>query len=113
VQRLEQLLTGVREPLAERRGLRRHVVGTAGHDEVAVLGGAFGQERERGHAPVADQLEGAADLQLLDVLGQVTRGHALVDVLVAGERAELLDAGLHVVAGDPLTGSDGGEVDRS
>ena len=34
------------------------------------------------------------------------RGHALVDVLVAGERGELLDPRLHVVAGDPLAGGD-------
>ena len=47
-----------------------------------------------------------ADLQLLDVLGEVARGHARVDVLVAGQRRELLDAGLHVVAGDPLAGVD-------
>jgi hypothetical protein len=39
----------------------------------------------------------SADLELLDVLGEVAGGHALVDVLVAGEGAELLDAGLHVV----------------
>jgi hypothetical protein len=110
VQSLEQLLTGVREPLAERRGLRSNVVGTPGHDDGAVLGGAFGQDRERSNAPIAHHLEGAADLQLLDVLGEVTRRHALVDVLVTRERAELLDAGLHVVAGDAFTGSDGGEV---
>ena len=34
-----------------------------------------------------------------------------MDVLVAGERAELLDAGLDVVAGDPLAGGDRVEVD--
>ena len=53
-----------------------------------------------------------ADLQLLDVLGEVAAGHALVDVLVAGEGGELLDAGLHVVAGDPLPRLDRVEVDR-
>ena len=47
------------------------------------------------------------DLHLLDVLGQVAAGHPLVDVLGAGERGELLDAGLHVVAGDPLARGDG------
>ena len=34
-----------------------------------------------------------------------------MDLLVAGERVELLDAGLHVVPGDPLALGDGGEVD--
>ncbi len=53
-----------------------------------------------------------AHLELLDVLGEVARCHALVDVLVAGQSGELLDAGLDVVAGDPLPGLDGGEVDR-
>ena len=52
-----------------------------------------------------------AYLGLLDVLGQVARGHALVDVLVPGQRRELLDARLHVVAGDALTPSDRVEVD--
>jgi hypothetical protein len=70
-----------------------------------------GQPGQRRDDPVAHQLEGRADLQLLDVLGQVARGHPLVDVLVPGEGAELLDACLHVVAGDPLAGSDRGQVD--
>ena len=70
-----------------------------------------GQPGERGDHPVADERERRADLQLLDVLGEVARRHALVDVLVAGERGELLDAGLHVVAGDPLAGLDRREVD--
>ena len=34
-----------------------------------------------------------------------------MDVLVAGERAELLDPRLHVVPGDPLAGGDRVEVD--
>ncbi len=53
----------------------------------------------------------APDLQLLDVLGEVAAGHALVHVLVAGQGVELLDAGLDVVAGHPLAGGDGGQVD--
>ena len=50
-------------------------------------------------------------LQLLDVLGQVARGHPLVDVLVTGERAELLDPRLHVVPGHPLARGDRLQVD--
>ncbi len=53
----------------------------------------------------------SANLHLLDVLGQVATGHALVDVLVARERVELLDAGLHIVAGDAFALGDGVEVD--
>ena len=34
-----------------------------------------------------------------------------MDVLVPGQRRELLDPRLHVVAGDPLTGGDRLEVD--
>ena len=79
--------------------------------EAGVLGGQAGQAGEGGDHPVADEHEGVADLELLDVLGEVAAGHALVDVLVAGEGGELLDAGLHVVAGDPLPGLDRGEVD--
>ena len=52
----------------------------------------------------------SADLQLLDVLGEVAAGQALVHVLVPGERVELLDARLDVVPGDPLAGGDGVEV---
>ena len=50
-------------------------------------------------------------LQLLDVLGEVARRHPGVDPLVAGQGRELLDARLHVVAGDPLPSLDAGEVD--
>ena len=73
-----------------------------------------GESREAGqgrHGAAAQQLEGRADLQLLDVLGQVAAGHALVDVLVPGQRRELLDPRLDVVAGDPLAGRDRVEVD--
>ncbi len=60
---------------------------------------------------VVDVFERTHDLQLLDVLGEVTAGHSLVDLLVAGECIEFLDACLHVVAGDPLAVRDGLEVD--
>ena len=66
---------------------------------------------EGGDGSAAQQLEGGADLELLDVLGQVAARHALVDVLVPGQRRELLDPGLHVVAGDALPRGDRVEVD--
>ena len=107
----EQLVGGRREPLAQRGGLRGDVVAAPGHHQLGVLGRAAGQPGEQRDGPVADVLQRQPDLQLLDVLGEVAAGHPLVHVLVPGQRAELLDARLDVVAGDPLAGRDGGEVD--
>jgi hypothetical protein len=107
----EQLLAGVGEALAQGGGLGGHVVAAAGRHQRGVLGGPLGQAGERRHHALADQLQRPPHLQLLDVLGDVARGHAGVGVLVAGERRELLDARLDVVAGDPLAGLDRGEVD--
>ncbi len=108
----DQQLVGDRgEALAERGGLGGDVVAAAGHDELGVLTGEAPEPGEGGNTAIADKLERGADLQLLDVLGEVTRGHALVDVLGAGECSELLDAGLHVVAGDLLAVGDRLEVD--
>ena len=76
-----------------------------------MLAGEASETGQRGDAAIADQLERGADLQLLDVLGEVARRHALVDVLGARQRGELLDAGLDVVAGDLLALGDRGEVD--
>jgi hypothetical protein len=47
----------------------------------------------------------------LDVLGEIAARHALVDVLVTGQRVELLDAGLDVVPRHPLACGDRVEVD--
>ena len=109
--RHQQLVGGRGEPLAERRRLRRDVVAAAGDHQVDVLGGQPGQPGQRGDRAVADQLERRAHLQLLDVLGEVAAGHALVDVLVTGQRAELLDPRLHVVPRDGLAAPDRVEVD--
>ena len=54
----------------------------AGHHQRRVLRGQLAEAGERGDHPDADELERLADLQLLDVLGEVAAGHALVDVLV-------------------------------
>ena len=83
----QHLVGDGREPLAERGRLRGDVVGAAGHHGGLVLGGQAAQPGQGGDGPVADQRERLLDLELLDVLGQVARGHALVDVLVPG-RAE-------------------------
>ncbi len=107
----EQFVGGGGEALAERGRLGGDVVRAPGHDEFAVLASELAQPRQDGDRPVADEFQAAADLQLLDVLGEIPGGHALVDLLMAGEGVELLDAGLDVVPGDPLAGGDGVEVD--
>ena len=66
---------------------------------------------EEGDETVAHDLERSPDLELLDVLGEIARGHPPVDVFVTGQRAELVDAGLDVVAGDRLALSDRCQVD--
>ena len=58
-----------------------------------------------------NQLQRPADLQLLNVFGEVAARHALVHMLVARERVELLDAGLDVVAQHPFARGDRRQVD--
>ena len=111
LQRHQQFVGGGGETLAQRRGLRGDIVAPAGHDRVALGGGVLGQAAHRGDGTVAHQLERAHHLELLDVLREIAARHALVDVLVAGEGVELLDAGLHVVAGDALAVGDRVQVD--
>ena len=99
------------EAFAIGGGLGRDVVGARGDDKVSVLGGKLGETGEGGDGFVAHEEEGAVDLQLLDVLGEVARGHSFVKLLVAGEVVEFFDPCFDVVAGDALAGVDGGEVD--
>ena len=99
------------KPFAEGGGLGGDVVGAGRERDIAGLGGALGEGDEGGDGFVADDVEGAEDLQLLDVLGEVTAGHAFVDVLMTGEVAELLDTSFHIVAGDALALHDGSHVD--
>jgi hypothetical protein len=107
----EELFACIGETLAKRHGLGGNVVGAPGEDQFVVLGGAATESNEHRHTPVADEFQRGVGLQLFDVLGEVTRRHPLVDVLGAGQGAELLDAGLDVVAGGLLPGCDRFEVD--
>ena len=66
--------------------------------------------RDHGDGLIPDDFQRGVDLQLLHVLGEIAAGHALVDVLVAGQCIEFFDAGLHIVAGDALALSNGFEV---
>jgi hypothetical protein len=67
-----------------------------------MFSGEASEPGEGSHHSVLYQIEASPDLELFDVLGEVARGHTLVDVLVASQDAELLDASLHVVADDLL-----------
>ena len=107
----EEFLAEHGQTLAEGRGLGGHVVGAGGEHEVAELRRPPGQSRQRRDRAVAGVGQRAQDLELLDVLGEVARGHPHVDVLVAGQFAELVDPRLHVVAGASLAGPDRIEVD--
>ena len=116
--RVAELVCGEEEFFAEHgeafsvgRDLGGDVVGPRGDDEVAILVGFVRKTMEGGGGADADDLESAVDLELLDILGEVAARHAFVNVLVSGEVAELLDASLHIMAGDPLAGVDGSEVD--
>ena len=113
-QRDQRLLRRRREPLAERRGLRGDVVRL----RPAITRSRYsarprGQPRDDRDPVRVHQFQRATDLQLLDVLGEVAARHALVHVLVAGERVELLDAGLDVVARDAFAVVDRGQIDVS
>ena len=74
----------------------------SGDDQLGVLEREAGKRGERGDCAVAYELERRSDLHLFDVFGEIAAGHTLVDMLVTGERAELFDARLDVVAGHPL-----------
>ena len=109
--RQQHLFAEHRDALAERGDLRGDVVRARREQDVAQLPGALRETQEGGDALGLDEPERAEDLQLLDVFGEVAAGHALVEVLVTGEFAELLDARLHVVAGDAFPPHDGVQVD--
>ena len=109
--RHEQLISGAGKALAQCRHLRSHVVRAPGDRELVVLDRVCGEAGENSDDLVAHELERTQDLQLLDVLGEVAAGHALVDVLVAGESGELLDPRLHIVTRDLLAVADRLEVD--
>ena len=103
---VHNLLAEHRHALAHGRGLGGHIVRAGSKDHIAPAVGALSHAVQHRHRLVADDVHGAPDLQLLHILRQVAAGHALVDVLMAGQVAELLDAGLHIVAGHTLAGVD-------
>ena len=109
-QAVAQFIAKHRHALAQGGRLGRHVVGAGGHHQVRPLLRALAHPAQRRHGFVADQVQRPPRLKLLDVLGEVARGEPLVNQFMAGQRVELLDARLHVVAGDAFPGHDRGEV---
>ena len=103
---VHNLLAEHSHALAHGGGLSSHIVRAGSKHHIAPAVGALGHAVEHGHSLVADDVHGAPDLQLLHVFRQVAAGHTLVNMLVAGQVAELLDTGLHVVAGHTLAGVD-------
>ena len=108
---LQQFLPRVGEALTEGGGLGGDVVGAPDHDPIGMGHRQLGQASQGGDAAVSHEFQGGSHLELLNVLGQVARGHALVDLLEAGQGAELLDPGLHVVPRSALPGRNAGEID--
>ena len=98
------------EALTQGRCLCGDVVGATCHDQRLVLGGLFRSAGGNGNGLVSHDLQRLQSLQLFNVFSQVTRGHALVNVLGASQVAELFNAGLHIVASNTLTCGNGVEV---
>ena len=48
------------------------------------MGSQLGELHQRRHYPAADDLERGDNLQLLDILRQIARGHSLMYMLEAG-----------------------------
>ena len=99
------------DALAQGRDLRRNIVGAGRERDVAQLCGTLRETDQRSDAFGLDDLQRAEDLQLLHVLGQVTTGHALVQMLMARKIAELLNARLHIMPSDALTLHDRLQID--
>src|SRR5699024_5300893 len=87
--------------------LRGNVLRAARHDATLVFRGVLTNARCYRDGFITNELQGAVDLQLLDVLRQVTGGHALVNVLMTSQRVEFFDASFHVMARHALTIRDG------
>ena len=96
--------------LTQGGGLSSHVVGTASHNQALILRCAGTNRCNNSNALVAHKLQRTVDLQLLHVFGEVTRSHALVDMLMSSQRIEFLNAGLHIMAGNALALSNAGQI---
>ena len=107
----DQFLGKHSETFAQGGGLGSDVMGAGGQDDVLVFPGAVREGVQGGDAFDKDDVEGPEDLELLDILREVTAGHAFVDVFVAGQFAEFVDPRFDIVPGSPLAAHDGGDVD--
>src|SRR5699024_11300522 len=87
----QNLITGRGKTLTQRGGLRSDVVRTTCHHQGLVLSGMLTNASGNRDSLIPHQLQRAVDLQLLYVLSEITRGHALVNVLMTSQGVELLD----------------------
>ena len=108
----EELAGGGRESFTQSGGLGGDVVGTPDHERVSILHCPVGKPGQNRHRLIPDDLQGPSDDHLLHVLGHITGREAPVYVLVACQRAELVDAGLDVVPGHLLPGADRFQIDH-
>ena len=102
---------GVGKSLAEGGRLSGDIVGPRHHHLASVLLSKRGEASEERNETVVDHAKRTTHLELLDVLGEVARGHTSVDVLMACERAELIDPSFDIVTGDGLASGDRVEID--
>ena len=108
--REQQFLTEHRDAFSKRGGLRRDVVRATGDHQVAELRGTLRQQAERGHRLEAYDLQGAGDLELLYVLGQIAAREPEMNELPFGQIGKFLDARLHVVKRGAFAFGDAREV---
>ena len=80
---MEQFLGHGGEPLTQGGHLSGDVVRPCGQGQFGVLGGQPAETRGNGDSTREHQLEAPSNLELLDVLGEIPRCHAPVDVLVS------------------------------
>src|SRR5690606_13621509 len=98
------------ETLPDCGHLGGNVVGPPGDGNRRVASGQVGHPNDRRHGPGQDHFEGASNLELFHVLGEIAGGHPEVDALVAGQMVELLQSRLHVVTQHSLAVGDRSQV---
>ena len=90
------------EALAEGCHLSGNVVRPSRYRKLVVLNCTRGEAGKNCNHLVTSDVHRGENLQLLDILRQITTRHPLVDVFMSGQSAELLDPSLHIVTSDGL-----------
>jgi len=91
--------------------LRCSVMRSTNDDEVSPLDGARAKAVDEVDILGQQRLEGHEYLVLLDIVGQITTRHALVDMLETGKGTKLFDPRLHIMAGKGFTLANRIEID--